>query len=229
MTDTSNKAQFDQYATEYEAMHASSVAASGESTVYFADYKVGVLQRMGVKPSDPILDYGCGIGNLVERLFPAFQNVHGFDPSKKSLEVAQQRAPSAVLHEDTARVPDRHFECAVLSCVLHHVPRAERLELMQTIRRKLSPSGRLFIFEHNPFNPVTRHAVATCPFDHDAVLLWPWESKSLMKAAGFASPHLEYITFFPHALAALRPLEPRLSWLPLGAQYVTVGANPSDS
>jgi 2-polyprenyl-3-methyl-5-hydroxy-6-metoxy-1,4-benzoquinol methylase len=228
MSDTSSKPQFDQYASEYEAMHAASVAASGESTVYFADYKVAVLQRMGVKPTDPILDYGCGIGNLVERLCPAFQNVHGFDPSTKSLEVAQRRAPSAVLHEETASVPDRHFECAVLSCVLHHVPRAERLELMQTIRRKLSPGGRVFIFEHNPFNPVTRHAVATCPFDHDAVLLWPWEAKRLTKAAGFESPSLEYITFFPHALAALRPLEPSLSWLPLGAQYVTVGAKPAD-
>jgi 2-polyprenyl-3-methyl-5-hydroxy-6-metoxy-1,4-benzoquinol methylase len=229
MTESSNKPQFDQYAGEYEAMHAASVAASGESTVYFADYKVGVLQRLGVKSNDPILDYGCGIGNLVERLFPAFENVHGFDPSTKSLEVAQRRAPSAVLHADTALIPDQHFECAVLSCVLHHVPRAERLELMQTLRRKLSPRGRVFIFEHNPFNPVTRRAVATCPFDHDAVLLWPWEAKRLAKDAGFEAVGLEYITFFPHALAALRPLEPSLSWLPLGAQYVTVGAKPADA
>ncbi|HET7545151.1 MAG TPA: methyltransferase domain-containing protein [Polyangiaceae bacterium] len=228
MTENS-KPQFDQYATDYEAMHAASVAASGESTVYFADYKVGVLQRLGVKPSDPILDYGCGIGNLVERLFPAFENVHGFDPSTKSLEVAQRRAPSAVLHADIAAIPEQHFECAVLSCVLHHVPVAERLALMQTLRRKLSPRGRVFIFEHNPFNPVTRRAVATCPFDHDAVLLWPWEAKRLAKAAGFEAVNLEYITFFPHALAALRPLEPSLTWLPLGAQYVTVGANPADA
>jgi len=139
--------------------------------------------------------------------------------------VAQRRAPSSVLHEDTAKIPDRHFECAVLSCVLHHVPLAERAELMQTVRQKLAPGGRLFIFEHNPLNPVTRRAVATCPFDHDAILLWPGESKRLMKTAGFAAVSVEYITFFPHALAALRPLEPSLSWLPLGAQYVAVGAN----
>jgi 2-polyprenyl-3-methyl-5-hydroxy-6-metoxy-1,4-benzoquinol methylase len=228
MTSSSPKPEFDKYASDYEAMHAASVAASGESTVYFADYKVAVLQRLGVKPTDPILDYGCGIGNLTERLFPAFEQVHGYDPSTKSLEVAQGRAPRAVLHQDVANVPDRHFECAVLSGVLHHVPPAERLELMQTVRTKLAPRGRVFIFEHNPFNPLTRRAVATCPFDHDAVLLWPWEAKRLTKSAGFRPVRVEYVMFFPRAFAALRPLEPRLGWLGLGAQSLTIGENPTE-
>jgi hypothetical protein len=30
---------------------------------------------------------------------------------------------------------------------------------------------------------------------------------------------MRYRVFFPHALAALRPLERLLAWLPLGAQY----------
>lgn len=222
-----SKAEFDQYAADYEAMHAASVAASGESTVYFADYKVHVLQRLGVKPTDPILDYGCGIGNLTERLFPSFEVVHGFDPSSKSLEVAQRRAPRAVLHHETSSVPEAHFSCAVLSGVLHHVPPAERLELMQSVRRKLAPGGRVFIFEHNPLNPLTRRAVATCPFDHDAVLLWPWEARRLTRSAGFEPVSLEYVMFFPHAFAKLRPLEPRLNWLALGAQSLTIGQNPT--
>lgn len=226
---SSSDPQFDRYAAEYEAMHASSIAASGESPVYFADYKVGVLQRLGVGPSDRILDYGCGIGNLLERLVPVFENVHGFDPSSKSLEVAQTRAPSATLHVDTALIPDQHFDCAVLANVLHHVPPENRLEVMHTLRQKLAPRGRVFIFEHNPLNPVTRHAVAVCPFDHDAVLLWPWEAKRLTKSAGFEAVALEYITFFPHSLATLRPLEPSLSWLPLGAQHVTIGSKPADA
>ena len=229
MTATSSKPQFDEYAADYEAMHAASVSASGESTVYFADYKVACLQRLGVKANDPILDYGCGIGNLTERLFPAFDRVHGYDPSTKSLEVAARRAPRAVLHQDVTKVPDRHFSCAVLSGVLHHVPPAERLELLQTVRQKLAPGARVFIFEHNPFNPLTRRAVATCPFDHDAILLWPWEAKQLTRDAGFAPVRLEYVMFFPRALARLRPLEPRLNWLVLGAQSLTIGENPAGS
>jgi hypothetical protein len=32
-------------------------------------------------------------------------------------------------------------------------------------------------------------------------------------------PSMRYRVFFPRALAALRPMENALSWLPLGAQY----------
>ena len=226
MTATPSKPQFDQYASEYEAMHAASVAASGESTVYFADYKVAVLQRLGVGPNDPILDYGCGIGNLTERLFPAFTDVTGYDPSTKSLEVAQRRAPLAKLHHETSDVAEGHFACAVLSGVLHHVPPAERLGLLQTVLQKLAPGGRVFIFEHNPWNPLTRRAVAACPFDHDAVLLWPGEAKRLTKSAGFQPVKLEYVMFFPRAFAKLRPLEPSLAWVGLGAQHLTIGEKP---
>ncbi len=34
----------------------------------------------------------------------------------------------------------------------------------------LKKKGRVYIFEHNPYNPVTRYLVATCEFDRDAVL-----------------------------------------------------------
>lgn len=37
--------------------------------------------------------------------------------------------------------------------------------------------------------------------------------------AEFAAVDVRYRIFFPHALRRLRPLEPSLTWLPLGAQY----------
>jgi SAM-dependent methyltransferase len=215
--------KFDQYAAQYDALHQASIAASGESPVYFADYKVHCLQRLGLTAGDPTLDYGCGIGNLTERLAPVLRDVHGYDPSPKSIEVARSRAPSATFHHDHADIPDDHFACAVLSGVLHHVPRTERRELLRTVRSKLAPGGFIAVFEHNPWNPLTRHAVATCPFDDDAVLLWPGEVKRLLGHAGYARIRLDYIMFFPHALAKLRPLEPHLRWLVAGAQTMTVG------
>ncbi len=215
--------KFDEYAAEYDALHQASIAASGESPVYFADYKVECLERLGLAPSAPILDYGCGIGNLTTRLADKLADVHGYDPSAKSLEVARERAPSATFYQDTASIPDGHFACAVLSGVLHHVPRAERLELLRTVRTKLAPGAFVAVFEHNPLNPLTRHAVATCPFDDDAVLLWPPELKRVLTEAGFTGVQLDYILFFPRMMSLLRPLEPRLRWLALGAQTLTVG------
>ncbi len=160
---------------------------------------------------------------MTTALAQGFSEVHGFDPSSESLKVARERVPNARFHGAIEDVPREYFASAVLSGVLHHVPRRERLGLLERVRGLLRPGGRLFIFEHNPLNPVTRHTVATCPFDDDADLLWPWQAHKLVANAGFRDVTLDYIVFFPRPLAALRPLEPRLGWLPLGAQQLIVG------
>lgn len=225
MTDK-NAVKFDAYADKYERLHADNVAITGEDGDYFAGYKVDCLVRAGVKKSDRILDFGCGVGNVTCKLVEQFSDVHGFEPSPLSAEKAKQRASSATVHADWAGVPRGAFSAVVLSCVLHHVPVAERQKVMSDALEALTPGGRLFVFEHNPLNPLTRRAVATCAFDDDAILLWPWEQKKLLRDAGFADVKLDYIVFFPRPLAFLRPLEKRLGWLAAGAQTMTQGSKP---
>jgi hypothetical protein len=58
------------------------------------------------------------------------------------------------------------------------------------------------------------------------VLLWPREARDTLERAGLAAIRREYIVFFPKALRALRALEPRLGWLPAGAQFVVWGHKP---
>jgi SAM-dependent methyltransferase len=214
--------EFDAYAGSYEEDHRSSIAASGEDPAYFHDYKVACLARKGVSEDGPLLDFGCGIGNLTERFVTRYHDVHGFDPSAASLAIAKERAPAARFHDDASTLPQDHFATAVLSGVLHHVAPNRRFEVMRKVRSTLRPGGRVVIFEHNPLNPVTRRAVATCAFDDDAILLWPWEATTLLEQAGFADVELDYIVFFPRPLAFLRPLEPRLGRVMLGAQMMVV-------
>lgn len=222
MTDK-NAAKFDRYVESYESLHAANVALSGEDTDYFSRYKVDCLLRKGVSPSARLLDFGCGIGNVTSKLVERFTNVHGYEPSRLSAERARTRAPSATIHDELATVPDASFSAALLSGVLHHVPPPERLGVMQQVLQKLEPGGRVFVFEHNPYNPLTRRAVNTCEFDDDAILLPPRELRSLLRSSGFADVRLDYIVFFPKPLAFLRVFEPKLRWLMAGAQTLTVG------
>lgn len=70
---------------------------------------------------------------------------------------------------------------------------------------------------------MTRRLVSTCPFDADAVLLGMSETTARMRDAGFAIETKAYCLFFPGSLAALRPVEDRLGWLPFGGQYFVAG------
>ncbi|MFZ5892158.1 MAG: class I SAM-dependent DNA methyltransferase [Myxococcota bacterium] len=216
--------KFDGYAEDYDRLLEDSIRASGESKEYFLDYKLACLRRLNVDFTRPLLDYGCGVGNLTHKLAPHFSEVEGYDPSPESLLQARKQSPQLKFHADPNELADGKFSTAVLSGVLHHVPPADRVNVMATVRKKLAPGGKVVIFEHNPWNPVTRKAVADCAFDDDAILLWPGELKRLLRTAGYADVRLEYIVFFPRPLAMLRPLEPRLNWLFMGAQTMTVGS-----
>src|SRR3954470_22998370 len=119
-------AKFDDYARSYDALHNQNLAASGEPLEYFSDSKRACLERLGAPRSEPLLDYGCGIGNVTRALAESYGEVHGFDPSPESLKVARERLPGATFHDRIDAVPAGHFASAVLSGVLHHVPRPER-------------------------------------------------------------------------------------------------------
>ncbi len=216
---------FDRHAEAYDELLASSIKASGETTTYFAEYKLHCLERLGI--GEPILDFGCGIGSLTEQLVKTFSRVHGYDPSTESLRVAKERAPRATFHAELGDVPDAAFETAVLAGVLHHVEPRGRGALLGDVRQKLGPGGRVVVFEHNPINPLTRRAVAACAFDDDAILLWPWQVTRVLSQAGFVDVDLRYIVFFPRFLAALRPLEPKLARLWFGAQTMCTATKPA--
>lgn len=224
------RASFDAYAKDYVSLHAKSVAACGEQPEYFAKYKVACLERLFGREMAQMecLDYGCGIGLLTRHLTGRFARVAGYDPSTESLERARAEAPGAVFFDDAGKLPEKGFDLAILSGVLHHVPIPEREPLLRRLRGLLRPKrGRLVVFEHNPYNPLTRRAVAMCPFDDDAVLLSPIEAERTVRRAGFLDVGRDFIVFFPQALAFLRPVEPHLAWLPLGAQMMLTARAPS--
>jgi SAM-dependent methyltransferase len=226
-----DKAEFDKFADEYRAMHKSSVKISGEDPEYFAEYKIADIaseySRLRGEKSAPlhILDFGAGVGGSVPYVARHFPDcvLKCIDPSERSLEIAKSRFPDAAtyLQFDGTTIPftDNSFDIAYAMCVFHHIDADQHVRLMGELRRVLKPTGVLFIFEHNPYNPLTVRVVNDCPFDENAVLIPGKELARRLSQAGFSKPDIHYRIFFPHFLAFLRPLEAMLHSLPLGGQY----------
>lgn len=226
------KLQFDRYAHSYRDLHRASIRASGEEPDYFAAYKIAYMaSRMGGKvAAQPlnILDFGCGVGASIPHLAEMFPlaKVHGLDVSSESIDLAEASNPQAVLdviNETQLPLADGSMDVAMAACVYHHIAPIERQRWTRELRRVLKPGGYIFIFEHNPLNPLTQKVVRDCPFDDDAILLPRSESLTLLRDSGFDDITVNYIVFFPRVLAFLRPLEKLLVKLPLGAQYAAHG------
>ncbi len=218
------KIDFDQYAGRYEAMIAAQTGFFNRDNDYFVRYKVERAKEL-TGAADAVLDFGCGVGRAMPYFRAAFPNagIVGCDPSADSLVIARRDNPDCRFFTPDALDPTKRFDLALASCVFHHIPPAERQDALRFCHDRLKPGGHLIIFEHNPFNPVTRHLVNTCEFDADAVLLTRRETMRRMREAGFAIAATGYCLFFPEAVAALRPLEAYLHWLPLGGQYFVSG------
>ncbi len=226
-------AEFDRFAEEYTAAHAANIRISGEAPDYFARYKIELLRRRwdadGRAEPRAVLDFGVGIGNslpYLKRLFPEAA-VTGLDVSQKSLDVAGRRFPGVadlVRYEGGGAIPlaEASFDLIFSACVFHHIDAGEHGAVFAGLKRLVRPGGLMVVFEHNPVNPATRHIVATCPFDENAVLLPAPALRESQLQAGFSPVEVAYTSFFPGALRGLRPLERFMTALPLGAQYYTV-------
>ena len=186
-------------------------------------------RRIGPPGDLEVLDVGCGPGETDGHLHGAFSALSGVDVSDSLVAEARRRNPWAAYSSYSAGeplpYPDDAFDFSFAICVFHHVPAARRRDLAAEMTRVTRPGGTVAIFEHNPWNPLTRKAVRNCSFDEDAVLIRRREAASLLAEAGLGAAESAYIVFFPRGGRRLAAVERRLGKLPLGAQYY-VAATP---
>jgi SAM-dependent methyltransferase len=220
---------FDQYSDRYDALLASQQGLFARDRRFFHRAKVSQLRgALRIAPAR-VLDFGCGVGGALLELREAFPGAElfGHDPSGESLRKAGEACPWATMLDVEALRSER-FDLIFISCVLHHVPPDERRQAITDVAGRLTPGGAIAVFEHNPWNPVTRLLVRRCPFDADAVLLTRRESEALVREAGLADVRRGYFLVFPEWLRLLQPLERMLRALPIGGQYFVIGTNRGD-
>lgn len=225
------KPVFDSYGESYDDVMKKSIGFMGQNHDYYTSAKahhiLDVLQRQfGNTKKLQVLDVGCGVGKTDGFLSPELGKLTGVDVSSVSIEKARHQNPQ-VDYElyDGKNLPfaNATFDAAFLICVLHHVFPAERNALLQDVRRVLKPGGVLLVFEHNPFNPLTRLAVARCEFDRDARLLFRKSSARLLREINTPVFEQRYILFLPFRLKWFCCIEKILRHFAAGAQYYVAG------
>lgn len=224
---------FDEYKDNYRDVVQSSIDFSGLEHDFFMRAKVRVLYEtiaahpgLGVPEDLAYLDVGCGVGSFHPHLGGRFASISGCDVSADSIATATAANPAVDYRAyDGKRLPydDDSFDVLTTICVVHHVPVAQWTSFFAELRRVLKPGGIACVIEHNPYNPLTRLAVARCPFDHDAVLLSPRTARRLLGDAGFSAAATRQFLFLPWENPPAIAVERALSSIPFGAQYLAVG------
>jgi SAM-dependent methyltransferase len=183
---------------------------------------------LGPPREQRVLDVGCGVGVTDSLLVEHVGSLHGIDISAESVAEAAATNPSARYTAFDARtfpLPDASVDLAFAICVLHHVPPEERDGFLREMRRVVRPGGIVAVFEHNPFNPVTRVAVNRCDLDDDATLSRRGRTTRLLERAGLRVEAASYILFTRSPRWSAR-VDRVCGWLPAGAQYYVAARCP---
>jgi len=233
MWNKNKKVNFDLFVNNYNKLlkKKTSFFSSHE---YFSDYKVRLaIENLNISSLKKIriLEYGCGIGRNIKYLKKYFKNfsieLSACDVSIKSLNFLKRLFPSVKCFDCSGRdYIYNHLEkydIIFIAGVFHHISPKERHNVSRNISSMLKNDGQLIIFEHNPFNPITRKIVKECEYDEDAILLTPKKLISYFsKIKKMKLKEKKYYLFIPQKFRFLNFIEKYLSWFPMGGQYFLV-------
>ncbi len=224
--------EFNAYKDSYNNEIDKAISFSGQSHDYFTKVKAENLlniidKELSLAKEITLIDVGCGHG-LIHPFLLCNEKIKlsGIDMADEVINIAKKNNQSVDYNTyDGKKLPykDNSFDVAFAVCVMHHVPPKQWSDFLKEMKRVVKKDGLVVIFEHNPFNPVTRHIVNNCPLDENAVLLKNGKMKSLFKECGYTDITSNYILFVPFDFKIFRFVDKILSWLPMGAQYFTYG------
>lgn len=216
------RVDFDKYTSAYSKLLREKTKFFSRSDDYFSQYKVSILKDLVQGDLKSLHEFGCGIGRNFPYISKAFPNteISGSDISDASIQIAKINNPNVkFINECQISKNCNLYDLIFVAGVFHHIPIDERLNVMKSLYKKVNVGGSIVIFEHNPFNPITKRIVRDCPYDADALLLKPKELIHYVSSSGFHFESFEYCLFFPPFMRIGMNIERMLGKIPLGGQY----------
>jgi SAM-dependent methyltransferase len=222
---------YDRYRGQYSEDLDRAVSFSGTSHDFFTRAKADELVRvarehLGEPGQVDALDVGCGIGLTDRHLAGRFLSLTGTDVSPGVLQTASRENPGVryeLAERDRLPFGEDAFDLTFAVCVVQVVPTPERPRFVAELVRVTRPGGLVVVFEHNPYNPLTRLVVRRCSFGDDARMLGMAEAERLLQENGVTPVDRGFLLIFPTRRSRVVTVERALRHLPLGAQYYLAG------
>ena len=119
----------------------------------FAPGRAAAIARLGLRPTDGVLEVGIGTG-LNLPLYPPSVRLTGIDLSQEMLDKAVERVQTLAMPNVTLKVMDatsmsfgdNEFDKAVATYVISAVP--DPVSVLREMRRVVRPGGTIVILNH---------------------------------------------------------------------------------
>jgi len=222
---------FENYKDSYQESIQKSIAFIGQKLEFFTEVKANQIlkiakEQLGNTKLLNVLDVGCGIGLTDKFLASKFNKLSGVDVFTGVINKAIQLNPLVNYQTyDGQKLPfeDGSFDIVFTICVIQCVPKAQWQNFIEEMKRVVKKGGLIIIFEHNPYNPLTRFVTWRCELNKGLPLIPKNSLRKLFKKSGLKEIKDKYIVFFPWRSKIYRKLENLFGWFPIGAQYLLVG------
>lgn len=155
-----------------------------------------------VSKNSVVLDLGCGMGHVAEKIQPKVKGYMGIDIAKERIKQCKQRLKSEKFFfftADASKLPfsEAYFDVVIASEIIEHIPDTNLF--LQSIRRVLKKGGILiistpcsFFFEHNlQLLYQHEHLYVFTPRKLTRILKENGFSVEDMKGFGFKSPKIK--------------------------------------
>jgi 2-polyprenyl-3-methyl-5-hydroxy-6-metoxy-1,4-benzoquinol methylase len=157
-----------------------------------------------INPGDKILDYGCGVGVLIEGFLQNQHETYGIEFSDDSTKKLNQKFASDKNFKGVysmENLPDKEFiDLVVCTEVIEHVNEKQLHETFDNIYKILKPGGQV-IFT-TPNQEVLEDSIVYCPISEVSFHRWQhvrsWSPSTLSKYSeekGFKSIDAQELDF----------------------------------